>query len=348
MTTVPAVWGRHDAELLRPAGARRQELSGFDSDFADIVDYILAITHRIWDQRRLDLIDRHYAPDCPVWTPAGPSHGAAAVREGTRRTLEAFPDRTLMAEAVIWSGDSRAGFLSSHRILSTATHLGPGAFGPPTGRRIAFRTVADCLCRDNRIIAEWLVRDTSAMALGLGLSPRALALAQPPPPLARAWWQAEAARAERAPNPSDASLRFRGADDAESFAFAILDALLCQREVGVITHSHWPAARLEAPGGRTFIGHDAIGGWWAALAGALARPAFVLDHVAATPAGPGWDLAARFTLAATHAAPGPWGPPTGQRLALMAIIHWHLLDGRISEAWLMIDEIALLRQLLHP
>ena len=43
----------------------------------------------------------------------------------TLATLAEFPDRTLLGEDVIWSGDEEAGFLSSHRLLSTATHLAP-------------------------------------------------------------------------------------------------------------------------------------------------------------------------------------------------------------------------------
>jgi len=83
--------------------------------------------------------------------------------------LTEFPDRQLFGEDVIWCGDDEAGFLSSHRIISTATHSG-GAFGPATGRKLKFRTIADTFCRENPVWDEWLIRDNSAIAVQLGQS----------------------------------------------------------------------------------------------------------------------------------------------------------------------------------
>ena len=54
-------------------------------------------------------------------------------------------------------------------------HKGNGTFGKRTGKKIYVRTIADCICRENRIIHEWLVRDQAAIAMQLGLEPRALA-----------------------------------------------------------------------------------------------------------------------------------------------------------------------------
>jgi hypothetical protein len=78
-------------------------------------------------------------------------------------------DRTLVGEAVIWSGDEEEGYLSSHRITSHATHLGANEYGPPTGP-------ADRLHDDRRlplpgelIVEEWLVRDHAAILRKLGL-----------------------------------------------------------------------------------------------------------------------------------------------------------------------------------
>ena len=64
--TIPGVGGRDIADILAPQGSRRQPLAGFDSDYADIVDYILRCTHRIWEQKDIGLIETHYGADCPV------------------------------------------------------------------------------------------------------------------------------------------------------------------------------------------------------------------------------------------------------------------------------------------
>jgi hypothetical protein len=43
-------------------------------------------------------------------------------------------------------------------------------FDPATGKRVAFRTIADTFCRDNRVWDEWLIRDNAAIAYQLGHS----------------------------------------------------------------------------------------------------------------------------------------------------------------------------------
>lgn len=139
-------------------------MAGFDPEFTDLYQYIRVITDRIWEGGRLGDIERYYSDPCVVETPSAVSTALSDVIDGTRATLVQFPDRRLLAEDIIVSGDDGGGYLSSHRIISTMTHLGAGNFGSPTGNRIHVRTIADCVCKDNRIIHEWLVRDQGAIA----------------------------------------------------------------------------------------------------------------------------------------------------------------------------------------
>ena len=151
-------------------------MKGFDAEFRDLDHSIRAITDRIWEGGRLDDIHRYYSADCAVETPSGVSIGVAAVVAGTRATLAEFPDRRLLAEDVVISGDEDGGFLSSHRIFSPMTHAGAGRYAAaPLGRTVYARTIADCVCIDNRIVHEWLVRDQGAIARQLGLDERSLA-----------------------------------------------------------------------------------------------------------------------------------------------------------------------------
>lgn len=332
--------------MLKPQGRRRQPMPGFDREFADIVDYIVKITHRIWDRQDIAAIRRYYAVDCPVWTLGGPVAGAEAVIRGTIATMAEFPDRTMVPEAVIWSGNGRDGYLSSHRILSHATHLGPGGFGPPTGRAIRFRTIADCLCRENRIVEEWLARDTSGMAIGLGLDPMAVAEATPPSPAARAWWAAMRAEIQATANPSRHG--HDGRRQPWAFARAQLSAMLHGQQVAGTAYQ--PEATLHGAGGETRIGPAAIAGWWADWSTLLDEPTLRLDHVASNPVSDdpadGSEIAARWWLAGRHAVAGRWGPASGRDILLLAITHWHLVDGRIAEEVTLFDEIALIRQIL--
>ena len=150
-------------------------MKGFDPKFADLPDYIIGITKEIWEDRGIATLHRYYAPEIVVRTPMGVSRGNQGVIAATMATCHEFPDRALYADDVIWSGDAETGFLSSHRLLTTATHARDGQFGPATGRRFRVYVIADCAARNGMIDDEWLVRDYGGIVRQLGLEPRAFA-----------------------------------------------------------------------------------------------------------------------------------------------------------------------------
>src|SRR5690348_587492 len=45
--------GSTDRWLAHPPTERRQEMRGFDPTYVDIVDYILRVTHRIWEEKEI-------------------------------------------------------------------------------------------------------------------------------------------------------------------------------------------------------------------------------------------------------------------------------------------------------
>ena len=108
-------------------------MRGFDSRWRDFPDYILGITKQIWEDRGVDTLRNYYAADIVVRSPPSVVVGNQDVIAATLATLAEFPDRTLLGEDVIWCGAPDTGMLSSHRLLSTATHLGDGVFGNATG-----------------------------------------------------------------------------------------------------------------------------------------------------------------------------------------------------------------------
>jgi hypothetical protein len=142
-------------------------LKYFDPKYENLPDYILKCTAQIWEGRDIAALDWHYSENLVVRTPAGISQGNSIGKANTMATLTEFPDRQLLGEDVIWCGDDEQGFLSSHRIVSTATHRG-GVFGPTTGIKVIFRTIADTFCHGNRVWDEWLIRDNGAIATQLG------------------------------------------------------------------------------------------------------------------------------------------------------------------------------------
>ena len=147
-------------------------MKGFDSRFADFPDYILGITKEIWEDRGIATLHDYYTKDIAVRSPTSVVVGNKAVIAATMATLAEFPDRRLLGEDVIWSGTPEEGMLSSHRILSTATHAGDGVYGAATGTRLTYRIIADCHAINNQIDDEWLIRDQTAIVRQLGWEPR--------------------------------------------------------------------------------------------------------------------------------------------------------------------------------
>jgi predicted ester cyclase len=341
MTARP-LFGRDIAELLGPQGPRRQDMAGFDADYVDIVDYIIRCTHRIWEQKDLGLIETHYGDDCPIWLLSGPAAGKAGVIDGTTRTLAAFPDRTLIGDAVIWSGDAQNGYLSSHRITSTATNHGAGEFGAATGRSVQFLTIADCLCRENLIVEEWLVRDNSHIALQLGLDPAEIGRATSPSPATTNWWASEIARVNAAQ--TTAFPTQNPPKTPADLPHWFVDTVLNHRRFSAIRAVYAPNATLHAPGGRRLWGHGEIIGWWTALLSCLGGARATIDHATIQPASSnpedGHDIAIRWSLAGKHTGPALYGPPSNRDLLILGITHWRFVAGKITREWTVFDEIA--------
>ena len=153
-------------------------MQGFDAKFKDFPDYILGITHEIWEQRGVETLNHYYAPEIIVRSPASVVVGNQTVIDATNATLEEFPDRQLLGEDVIWCGSPEDGLLSSHRILSTATHSNDGVYGKATGTKLKYRVIADCHAKNNTIDDEWLIRDQAAIVRQLGIDPKDYARTQ--------------------------------------------------------------------------------------------------------------------------------------------------------------------------
>ncbi len=350
MSNIPNVGGRDIAQILGPQGEVRQNVPGFDPDYVDIVDYILRCTHRIWEQKDVGLITTHYAADIVVHMMTGSAQGLDGVIAGTSRTLSAFPDRTLTGEAVIWSdeqaGNGSGAYLSSHRITSTATNLGPSELGPATGRRITFTTIADCLCKANLIIEEWLVRDYSHMALQLGFHPRAVARAHADADRAQGgraeWRKAAMARVVEAPPSGFTNDAVPDPHrDPCAFAHAFFDQIITHRRFGRVRETYSSAAHWAGPGGRRLFGWGEITGWFTALIGSFGDVRLRIQHVAAVDD----MIAVRWELAGTHDGGALYGAATGEPIYILAVTHWQIAHRVIVDEVTVFDEVALLRQL---
>lgn len=316
----------------------------YDAD-DDIVDFILGITFEIWEERGVELIHEYYAADCVVWGLDGITHGAAEVVDATRKTLEAFPDRRLLGEQVIWSGDRADGYYSSHRLLSTATNQGPTVYGPATGARIQMRNIADCVVENGVVTREWLVRDNMLLVRQLGADPVRAAhdMAEARTDEHRDWLAAETARVRSVSVP-EALVGSPPERDAESFAWRTLRACWTGDEDAFET-LYAPYCVLHRSPVDHYSGRGDVFDYYRALREALGDVRFSVDHIATERFGDnGVDIAARWTVAGEHAAELAGIKATGRPMFVLGVTHWRVVAGRIVGEMTVFDDLALLSQ----
>ena len=336
--------GRMLADVLAE-GPRRQDLPGYEPVYRDFVDYIIRCTHRIWEQKNVGLCRSHYAADCKIHTLAGPVTGVEAVVQNTISTFGATPDRKLIGEDVIWSDDGETGLYSSHRIVSRSVHLGDDPLlGAATMAGNGVMTIADCLCRENRIVEEWLVRDNLRGVLQVGGDPWVIARKQAEADQAgdpaRHQWRADWIAVTQ--GQADVAIP----DDHPAAAPAAMLAAAWREDLfGAASAALSPTCEVRWPANRIGCGRGYWIGCLTQIRGMLHEVAYRLEHSAARPL-PSGDVAValRWALAGTHRGMGIWGQPTGRELLVCAVSHYRLRGGSIIEEVTVFDELAVLRQ----
>ena len=318
-------------------------MKGFDSKFSDFPDYILGITKEIWEDRGLSTLDSYYAEDIIVRSPTSIVVGNKGVIGATMATLAEFPDRRLLGEDVIWSGTPEKGMLSSHRILSTATHAGHGIYGEATGKKVIYRVIADCHAIENKINDEWLVRDQGAIVRQLGTTPvdytRSLILAEGGPDSCVKPFSPE----DDIKGPYIA--RGNSNEWGKKYAAALSD-IMCS-DFTSIRQNYDRALVAELPGGRTAYSYDGIDEFWMGLRASFPNAKFEVHHTI------GLDekmlsprSAIRWSLSGKHDGLGAFGKPTGADVYIMGISHAEFGPRGIRREFTVFDEVAIWKQIL--
>lgn len=338
-------------DMLNPVPGRRQSMKGFDDEFVDIADYIIRITDRIWHERKIDLCLKYYAEDSVIHTLTGDIISAKTVEKNTLDTIAAFPDRTLDGDNVIWSGDEDEGFYSSHLITSHMTNEGPTEFGDATGLRARIRTIADCICVENKIVEEWLVRDNASLVqqLGFDLTQTAQQQAQNDKEndlsLINTLQDWRATVAETAAPPCRQS--FPAPEKApEEFANAVLGTIWAGKQKDRLANAYDFRVGAHMTAGRELYGTVEYAEYLSGFHQALSNIQFSVDHIADIPyLGDARDIAVRWTCSAAHTGDGVFGTASGAPIFILGVTHWRVMNGRIREEWTVFDELAVLRQI---
>jgi hypothetical protein len=142
--------GGTDRLLVNPGSKHAQSMRGFEETYVDIIDYIVRITHRIWEEKDIGYIYDTYKHNSTVVDGSGMQYGRDKIVADTVHTINAFPDIRLFADDIIWAGDDEVGFHTSHRTVIKGTNTGPSRYGPPTGRRVELWCIANCVALRKR------------------------------------------------------------------------------------------------------------------------------------------------------------------------------------------------------
>ncbi|MBO9465641.1 ester cyclase [Tropicibacter sp. R15_0] len=323
-------------------------MKGFDPKFRDFPDYIVGITKEIWEDRGLATLHEYYAPNIVVRMPGSVSTGNQGVIAATAATLAEFPDRTLLGEDVIWSGTPEDGMLSSHRILSTATHLGDGQFGAATGKKLVYRILADCHAKNNAIDDEWLIRDNGAVVRQMGWEPKEYTRDL----IAREGGPEACAKPLTPANDLDGPYQGRGNENAWGQRHADLLRRMMKADMTAVTSEYDRAVQSEYPGGATGHGRDPVDRFWMSLRASLPSAKFTVHHqIGRDDPNMAPRSAIRWSLHGKHDGWGALGAPTGADLYVLGISHaeWgELISGEIKlrREWTLLDETAIWKQIL--
>ena len=318
-------------------------MKGFDSKYKDFPDFILKITKQIWEGKDVNSIAKFYTDKIPVRSPFGVTYGNKPVIDATHATLKEFPDRQLLGEDVIWNGNDDSGYHSSHRILSKGTHLGDGFYGKPTGKKIYYRVIADCACKNNQVYDEWIVRDQGAMVRQLGYSPKEFAQMQ-------------------INNENNLKIKkevFNSQSDMESeyvpikvdnnsvgHKYSNILQKIFKQNYDFKDYSR--AANIFWPGNRIGHGREDIIKFWETLSKSFTNVKFSIEHIGfIEEKNKNPRVSIRWFLDGKHSEKSKeFGEATNNNVFIFGINHAEFSKDNVIREWVVFDEVAVWKQIL--
>ena len=315
------------------------------SRFANLPDYIQGVTYEIWEGRQISSLKQSYGADMVMRSTAALILGNTGVIDDTLGSQAAFPDRQILGDDVIWSGNDDDGYLSSHRSVIIGTHTGHGVFGPPTGRVVTTRCIADCYVKDDVIEDEWLCYDFSSMVQQLGHTPSDWARAS----IQREGGPDNAARPFTPDQDRPGPYLGRGNDHPLGQRLTEILTRIMDKDIAVIGEHYDRAVHVWHAGGTTGWSRPFAEAQWMQLRTALPSAKFEVHHqIGRSDPGEPDRAAIRWSLTGTHDGYGVFGPPTGAPVYIMGFTHAEFGPRGLRREFSLWDEVAIWKQIhLH-
>ncbi len=321
-------------------------MTGKKPGYSQFPEYILGITHDIWEGRGINLLYDYYTEDLLVRSPDGVVRGNEAVIAATTRTQCEFPDRQLLGEDVIWDQTGPDSWYSSHRIMSLASYTGSGTYGV-TGGKIRYRVIADCHAERSdrfgwRINDEWLVRDQGAILRQLGMDPSQWAPAESTNPLgarSRKWYRPDI-KTQVGP------YQGKGNECSIGRHYAELLTEIMGGGFAAIAREYDRACQLEVPEGKTCHGHDQAARFWISLRTSFPDARFTIEHVLGLEeAGLPSRAALRWSLEGKASGAGMFRSSSDSEVYIMGLSHAEFGPRGLRREFVLFDTLVVWQQL---
>ena len=342
-----AAKGGTDRLLLNPGTERVQPMRGFEETYVDIIDYIVRITHRIWEEKQIGYIYDTYRHNSRVTDDSGLQYGRDKIVADTVHMINAFTDIRLYADEIIWAGSDQVGFYTSHRTVIMGHNTGYSRYGPPTGKKVVIWCVANCVALENEIFEEWVLYNNSSLLrqLGFDLREKARELGSRPGALdglsfgepERLFGQGKPAHLPPAPTSSF---------DVEDFIRRAFHYIWNWRLVGKIDDAYAATMRFHGPTDREFYGRGEYKSFVLSLMAMFPDLVLQIDDLYwMGNAAEGYRVSVRWSIVGTHRGAGVYGPPTGRRIGIWGISQQRIQHGRVAEEWMVFNEFEVLQQI---
>ena len=314
--------------------------------YSQFPEYILGITHDIWESRGIDLLYNYYTEDLLVRSPDGVVRGNEAVIAATTRTQCELPDRQLLGEDVIWDQTGLDSWYSSHRIMSLASYVGSSSYGT-TGGKVRYRVIADCHAEGSdsfgwRINDEWLVRDQGAILRQLGMDPSQWVPDESIDSIGgkpRKWYR---------PDNETRGGPYQGKGNKCSIGrhYAGLLTEIMGGGYAAIAREYDRACQLELPEGKTCHGHDEAAHFWISLKTSFPDARFTIDHVLGLEeAGLPARAALRWSLEGKASGSGMFDRSSASDIYIMGLSHAEFGPRGLCREFVLFDTLVIWQQL---
>ncbi|MGI9270264.1 MAG: ester cyclase [Woeseiaceae bacterium] len=327
----------------------QQSMRGFEETYRNIIDYIVRITYKIWEDRDVEYIADTYSDTSQVFDDYGLQHGCEKIIADTHHTTGAYSNIKLIADEIVWAGDDEIGYHTSHRTIIRGTNDGDSKYGPATNKNIDVLVIANCVALDNEIFLEHVLYNNSSMLQQLGhdldeLVPKLASEPFPGWPRSNATW--EDLRNSTSPATPISIAQPIDGFDPDKFARTTIDQLWNSREYENLSAAYAPDFPFDGPTDRKFTGVGAYQKFLASIHAAFPDLRVQVDEVYWMGNDKdGYLTSERWSAEGTHTGAGMYGEPTNKPVQIWGITQHRIMNGKIMQEWLLFNELDLMMQI---